>query len=296
LPPHLPVTTEVTGSQQRGAATLLAEARELDTAGGDDALDLLDHAPGRPARPRRPGRHPGSGCCRTCPGWTWPPRATPRRCQGPARPAGQRPAGGGTRSAARCPASSSPPPCRQTGSAEQPGGSNRQLGRSKSPTTSTAGPGDEAEQSKLRSSRASAFLPSGIAPTGLAPRGPRTQQQRRLPRRAPLALACAQGLADTGQRSTGPRPGGLDPRPDPGQDPADQRQNQDREQPTTKSHGQEHDPRLPGAATRHTRPHPSATSAVPDPESASVAAPPSRGRRRRTAAVGGRQQRVPTPE
>ncbi len=160
----------------------------------------------------------------------------------------------------------------------------------------TAGPGDEAEQSKLRSSRASAFLPSGIAPTGLAPRGPRTQQQRRLPRRAPLALACAQGLADTGQRSTGPRPGGLDPRPDPGQDPADQRQNQDREQPTTKSHGQEHDPRLPGAATRHTRPHPSATSAVPDPESASIAAPPSRGRRRRTAAVGGRQQRVPTPE
>ncbi len=41
--------------QQRGTATLLAEARELDTAAGDDALDLLEHAPGRPARPRRPG-------------------------------------------------------------------------------------------------------------------------------------------------------------------------------------------------------------------------------------------------
>jgi len=58
---------------------------------------------------------------------------------------------------------------------------------------------------------------------GLAPRGPRSQQQWRLPRRAPLALACPQDFADTGQRSTGPRPGGLDPRPDPGQDPADQR-------------------------------------------------------------------------
>jgi len=42
--------TEVTEPQQRRAATLLAEARELDTAAGDDALDLLDHAPGRPAR------------------------------------------------------------------------------------------------------------------------------------------------------------------------------------------------------------------------------------------------------
>jgi len=69
--------------------------------------------------------------------------------------------------------------------------------------------------------------------------------EARLPRRAPLALACPQGLADTGQSSAGPRPGGLDPRPNTGQDPADQRQHQDAEQPTTKSHGQEHDPRLP---------------------------------------------------
>jgi len=52
--------TEVTEPQQRGAATLLAEARQLETAAGDNALDLLDHAPGRPARPRRPGRHPGA--------------------------------------------------------------------------------------------------------------------------------------------------------------------------------------------------------------------------------------------
>jgi hypothetical protein len=49
------IHTEVMEPQQRGTATLLAEARELDTAAGDDALDLLEHAPGRPARPRRPG-------------------------------------------------------------------------------------------------------------------------------------------------------------------------------------------------------------------------------------------------
>jgi len=51
--------------QRQGAAAApyrdaAAKARELDTAAGDDALDLLDHAPGRPARPRRPGRHPGA--------------------------------------------------------------------------------------------------------------------------------------------------------------------------------------------------------------------------------------------
>ncbi len=57
-PPH--THTEVKEPQQRRTATLLAAARQLDTAAGDDALDLLEHAPGRPARPRRPGRHPGA--------------------------------------------------------------------------------------------------------------------------------------------------------------------------------------------------------------------------------------------
>ncbi len=52
---------------------------------------------------------------------------------GPVRPAGQRPAGGGTRSAARCPASSLPPPCRWTGAAEQPGVATGSWGAAKSP-------------------------------------------------------------------------------------------------------------------------------------------------------------------
>jgi len=125
--------TEVTEPQQRRAATLLAEARELDTAAGDDALDLLDHAPGRPAR--RADRAGTLGAAADLPGLDLAAQGNATRCQGPARPAGQRPAGGGTRSAARCPARSSPPPCRQTGSAEQPGVATGSWGAAKSATT-----------------------------------------------------------------------------------------------------------------------------------------------------------------
>jgi len=214
-----------------------------------------DHAPRRPARPRRPGRHPVSGC--------GPVRA------GPGRP-GQRhgavkvlldpPASGlptGDTIGGTCPASSSP--CRQTGAAEQPGGSNRQLGRSEVRDniergirrSSRAIQAPELTRQRLHAIRHRTYPP-------WHPKGPRTQQQRRLPRRvrAPLALPCPQDFADTGQRSAGPRPGGPDPPPNTGQDPADQRQHQDREQPPTKSHGQEHDPRLPDQRPATPRPHP----------------------------------------
>ncbi len=54
------LTPEVTEPQQRGPATLLAEARELDTAAGDDALDLLDHAPGGLLARAETGPTPGA--------------------------------------------------------------------------------------------------------------------------------------------------------------------------------------------------------------------------------------------
>ena len=124
--------TEVTEPQQRRAATLLAEARELDTAAGDDALDLLAHAPGRPARPRRPGRHPGAaadlpGLDRTAQGNA---TALSRSCstRRPAAYPGMWDAIGRTVPSKELAAAG-----RQTGSAEQPGGSNRQLGRSTVP-------------------------------------------------------------------------------------------------------------------------------------------------------------------
>ncbi len=137
---------------------------------GDDSLDLLDHAPERPARPRRPGRHPGAAA--DLPGLDLAAQGNATalsRYYSTRQPAACL---RGTRSPAQCLARSSPPPCGQTGSGEQPGGSNRHWGAAEFPTTSVAGSEDQAEQSKLRNSRASAFMPSGIGPTrALAPRG-----------------------------------------------------------------------------------------------------------------------------
>jgi len=185
--------------------------------------------------------------------------------------------------------------CRQTGSAEQPGGSNRQLGRSKVPDNMDRGTGRSSRPIQAPKLTRQRLLAIRHRPyPAWHPGGPRTQQQRRLPRRAPPAPACPKGLADTGQGSTGTRPGGLDPRPDPGQEPADQRQHQDREQPPTKSHGQEHDPRLPDQPPVTPGHTPSATSAVPDPASPSIDAPPSRATANCFSGRG--QHRVPTPE
>ncbi len=239
-----------------------AAARCRDAAGrgpaaghrrGDGALDLLDHALGRPARraDRAGTRLAAADLPRLALAAQGNATALSRSCS-THRPAACR---RGTRSAARCPASSSP--CRQTGAAEQPGGSNRQLGRSEVRDniergirrSSRAIQAPELTRQRLHAIRHRTYPP-------WHPEGPRTQQQRRLPRRAPLALACPQDFADTGQRSAGPRPGGPDPPPNTGQDPADQRQHQDPKQPPTKSHGQEHDPRLPDQRPATPRPHP----------------------------------------
>ncbi len=75
--------------EQRRTATLLAAARHLETAAGDDALDLLDQLLGDILCSRRPRPRPGTAAD---PAGAGPGRrAALRRREGPARPASRRP-------------------------------------------------------------------------------------------------------------------------------------------------------------------------------------------------------------
>ena len=212
---------------------------------------------------------------RTCPGWTGPPRATPRRCQGPARPAGQRPTRAcGTRSAARCLARSSPPPGGRPALLNNQGVATGSWGAAQSPTTSIAESGVEAEQSKFRSSRASAVR---IGPTRLGTQGGPNSAIAA----ATSASAAGAGLpVGSGRyRSAFYRPaaGWPGPATRPGSGPgptsgstrtanSQRRSRMDRN--LTRGY-----PAPPPVTPGHT---PSATSAMPGPESPSTAAPPSR--------------------
>jgi len=253
---------------------------------------VLDHAPGQPACSPVP-TGPAPGAAADLPGLDLAAQgnatALSRSCS-THRPAACR---RGTRSAARCPASSSP--CRQTGAAEQPGGSNRQLGRSKVR--------DNIERGIRRSSRAiqapeltrqRLVAISHRTYPAWQPEGPELSNnggylgERRWRWPAPKISPTPVSVLPTRGRVAPTRhPTRVRTRPISGstRTPNSHRRsrmdrNMTRGYPTS-------DPPHPG----HT---PSATSAMPDPQSPSIAAPPSTGRRRQTSG-GGRQRRAATP-
>jgi len=229
---------------------------------------------------------------RICPGWTWPPRATPRRCQSTARPL--LPAG--------CRGRDRPhgvPPAarrdRQTGSAGNQGVATGSWGAAKSATTSIAGSGDQAEQSKLRNSPASAFMPSGIGPTRFGTQRARAPSnsggylgERRWRWPAPkISPTPVNVLPARGRVAPTRDPTRVRTLPISGSSKTPNSQRRSRmDRNMTRGYPTSHPPH-PG----HT---PSATSAMPDPQSPSIAAPPSGGRRRQTSG-GGRPRRAATP-